>query len=201
MEAFVLKGGIQIPTPTRTIRHSPRSSLLDILWCIFDMQQLQGETRLKYKGVARVHLDVLHFYQPLGSDPIRPDPRRVEYLKGRFQKEGCNRLPVLRHIPVIIDQESLDAAMRDSCVSAERLLKGSSPYPHLSFPKGFQLENIHGRHRIQAGQEILPPKDRWWTVDLYLSGRVKRQKTIKLIPSSLPRSQPRPTKMFGRRIF
>ena len=139
------------------------------------MQYSQG---LKYRGVARVHLDVLHFSQPRGSDPIKPNPRHMEYLKGQFQKKGCDPLPVLRHVPVLIDQPSLDAAMRDSCVSAERLLKHSSAYAHLAFPKGFQLECIHGRHRIQAGREILSPKDKWWAVDIYLSGRVENEEPI-----------------------
>jgi hypothetical protein len=25
---------------------------------------------------------------------------------------------------------------------------------------------------VQAGAEVLPPADRWWTVDLYLDGMV-----------------------------
>ena len=142
---------------------------------MLDMQYSLDEGRLEYRGVARVHLDDLEFQQPLGSDPIKSDPRRVEYLKRRFQKEGCDRLPVLRHIPVIIDQQSLDAAMRDSCVSAQRLLKAASPYPYLAFPKGFQLRYIHGLHRIEAGREILSGNERWWTVDLYLSGRLLKK--------------------------
>ncbi|KAL2812033.1 hypothetical protein BDW59DRAFT_155380 [Aspergillus cavernicola] len=31
-----------------------------------------------------------------------------------------------------------------------------------------QLQALHGRHRVQAGADVLPPADRWWTVDLYL---------------------------------
>jgi hypothetical protein len=82
--------------------------------------------------------------------------------------------------------------MRASCVSAERLLKAASAYPRLTFPKGFQLEYIHGRHRIEAGREILSGNDRWWTVDLYLSGRFKRQYSTngwKVLTRSLSRSQ------------
>jgi hypothetical protein len=45
------------------------------------MQHSQGEERLEYEGIARIHLDVLQFQQPPGSDPIKPDPRRVDYLK------------------------------------------------------------------------------------------------------------------------
>ncbi|KAL5345257.1 hypothetical protein ACLOAV_009627 [Pseudogymnoascus australis] len=63
--------------------------------------------------------------------------------------------------------------MRDSGVAGHQLLTNppneSSQYPELVFPRGFQLECLHGRHRIQAGREFLSPRDKWWTVDLYLS--------------------------------
>jgi hypothetical protein len=35
---------------------------------------------------------------------------------------------------------------------------------------GYQLECLHGRHRIQAGREFLSPRNKWWAVDLYLAG-------------------------------
>ncbi|PYH67142.1 uncharacterized protein BO88DRAFT_489456 [Aspergillus vadensis CBS 113365] len=38
--------------------------------------------------------------------------------------------------------------------------------PRLGFAEG-QLRALHGRHRVQAGATVLPPTDRWWTVDLY----------------------------------
>ncbi|TAQ83715.1 hypothetical protein B7494_g7958 [Chlorociboria aeruginascens] len=34
---------------------------------------------------------------------------------------------------------------------------------------GHHLTCLHGRHRIQAAREILPPTDAWWAVDLYLA--------------------------------
>jgi hypothetical protein len=46
-------------------------------------------------------------------------------------------------------------------------------YPELVFPGGYQLECLHGRHRIQAGREFLSPRDKWWAVDLYLAGIIK----------------------------
>ncbi|KAG9238306.1 hypothetical protein BJ875DRAFT_502178 [Amylocarpus encephaloides] len=39
---------------------------------------------------------------------------------------------------------------------------------------GFQLHCLHGRHRIQAAREAFPPRQRWWTVDLYLADTVER---------------------------
>jgi hypothetical protein len=40
-------------------------------------------------------------------------------------------------------------------------------YPELVFPAGYQVECLHGRHRIQAAKEL---GLEWWTVDLYLAG-------------------------------
>jgi hypothetical protein len=58
-----------------------------------------------------------------------------------------------------------------SGISADALLSNlSDDYPELKFPVGFQLECLHGRHRLQARRETLPSRDKWWTVDLYLEG-------------------------------
>ncbi|OJD27441.1 hypothetical protein ACJ73_01169 [Blastomyces percursus] len=38
-------------------------------------------------------------------------------------------------------------------------------HPH--FPDE-NVKCLHGRHRINVGRKVLPPTDRWWTVDLYL---------------------------------
>ncbi|ODM18031.1 hypothetical protein SI65_06819 [Aspergillus cristatus] len=50
-------------------------------------------------------------------------------------------------------------------------------FPHLGFAAG-QLRALHGRHRVQAGAEVLPPADRWWTVDLYLDEEYANQKKL-----------------------
>jgi len=44
--------------------------------------------------------------------------------------------------------------------------------PELGFWPGYQLECLHGRHRIQAAKQALLPPDKWWTVDLYLAGMI-----------------------------
>jgi hypothetical protein len=134
--------------------------------------RLEGERRLKYKGTARISLDVLYFRQ---DQPRESNKRHVDFLVDCFQKEGCHRLPFCNHVPAIIDQRSLDGAMLRLGKSASELLtNGEVPdYPLLEFPVGFQLECLHGRHRIEAGREFLDPGDDWWTVDLYLSGRTE----------------------------
>ena len=133
--------------------------------------RLEVERRLKCKGTARVNLDVLHF---LTDEPREPDAKHVEFLKGCFRKEGCRPLEVKNHVPAIIDQRSLDAAMRNSKISARELLTNEpNGCPELVFPAGFHLPYLHGLHRIQAGREFLSPRDKWWAVDLYLSGEFR----------------------------
>ncbi|KFY22991.1 hypothetical protein V493_06178 [Pseudogymnoascus sp. VKM F-4281 (FW-2241)] len=54
-------------------------------------------------------------------------------------------------------------------VSAEKLLTNSAdPYPEVRLPLGFQRRCLYGRHRVLAAREVLPPQERWWTVDIYL---------------------------------
>ncbi|KFY64740.1 hypothetical protein V496_03055 [Pseudogymnoascus sp. VKM F-4515 (FW-2607)] len=129
---------------------------------------LEGERRLKYKGTARISLDVLFFRQ---DQPRESNKRQADFLVDCFRKEGCHRLPFCNHVPAIIDQESLDAAMQRLGKTADALLTNNEvpDYPLLEFPTSFHLECLHGRHRIEAGREFLDPGDDWWTVDLYLS--------------------------------
>lgn len=134
--------------------------------------RLEGERRLKHKGTARINLPVLGFSQ---SQTRESSKKLVDFLMGCFQKEGCRRLPFRHHVPAIIDQETLDIALRRQGRTADELLtKDEVPdYPLLDFPTGFRLECLHGQHRINAAGECLDPGDDWWTVDLYLSGKSK----------------------------
>lgn len=63
--------------------------------------RLETKKRLKYKGTARIRLELLHF---LGDEPKEVDPKHVETLKGYFRKYGCRRLEVRNHVPAVIDQ-------------------------------------------------------------------------------------------------
>ena len=124
---------------------------------------LEAEKQVKYRGTARVRLERLLF-----KESRELDRKNVERLKANFRKD-CRRLDTRNHIPALIDQQLLDAAIRASEISAEMLM--SNPrFPELNFPAGYYLECLHGRHRIQAGKETLPGRDQWWTVDLYLTG-------------------------------
>jgi hypothetical protein len=134
---------------------------------------VEEERRLKYKGTARISLDVIFFRQ---DQPREYSQRQADFLVDCFQKEGCHRVPLCNHVPAIIDQESLDAALQrlGGTADDDLLTNDEEPnYPLLEFPTGFRLECLHGRHRIEAGREFLHPGDDWWTVDLYLSGKIE----------------------------
>jgi hypothetical protein len=132
--------------------------------------KIERERRRTYRGTARVRLEALHFRR---NRPRELDRKHVEYLKRCFRKDGCRRLPKENHISAVIDQEHLDRAIRGSEISqADLLTNQPHHYAELVFPSGYQLECLHGQHRIQAAREveILSPIDKWWTVDLYLAG-------------------------------
>lgn len=141
--------------------------------------RLGTESRLICKGSALVRFEYLNWNEYLEQNEAkRPDPEHVEHIKRIFRKEGCRRLQVRRHIPAVVDQHRLDVALEDAQRKG-RWKTGTLPsnvatidtqdgYPELEFPGG--IECLHGRHRIQAGREWLPPTEKWWIVDLYLSG-------------------------------
>ena len=131
-----------------------------------DESKIEAEKRIKYKGTARIRLKWLHFQW---NRPRELDDKNVERLKADFRKD-CRRLDEHNHIPAVIDQQSLDAAEELSGTPAWRMGKyPQGGYPELVFPAGYRVECLHGRHRIQAAKEL---RLEWWTVDLYLAGRL-----------------------------
>ena len=130
---------------------------------------LEEERWKKFKGTVRVALEVLNFERDQAKDL---DVKQVIYLKECFKDDACRRLELQNHIPALIDHHLFATVAAASGISAEDLLDKKPPeYPELVFPHGFKLKCLRGRHRIQAGREFLAPGDRWWTVDLYLSGK------------------------------
>ena len=131
--------------------------------------RLEAEKRFKFKGTARIRLEQLCFPW---NDAKDLNEKNVDRLKAIFQQDGCRRLEVQHHVPAIIDEGRLDAAITAAGISPRTLVSPATAdgYPELVFPNGHQLECLHGRHRIQAGQQFLPPRDKWWTVDLYSTG-------------------------------
>jgi hypothetical protein len=131
--------------------------------------KLEEERRAKFRGAARISLDLLQFPKDMS---MKLDSKNVERLKEAYRSEGCQPEPVRNHILVLIDQSDLDAALAVSGISAAALITPRADnYPALQFSHEVHLECLHGRHRIQAGREFLSPRDKWWIADLYLSGK------------------------------
>ena len=154
-----------------------------------DMQQaranaedsrLDTERRLICKGSALVRFEYLKWNEYIKRNEAkrRPDKEHVERLTRIFRKAGCRPLERTHHIPAIVSQQQLDAALEDArrkkrwkadaLPSNYATINTQDGYPELEFPSG--IECLHGLHRIQAGKEWLPPTEKWWIVDLYLSG-------------------------------
>ncbi len=89
-------------------------------------------------------------------------PELVESVQ-HFQQEGCHPLYVKHHIPAVVDQGRLDAALEDArrkgrwktntLLSNYATISSQDRYPELDFPDG--LECRHRLYRIKAGKEWL----------------------------------------------
>jgi hypothetical protein len=129
--------------------------------------QLARERRLKYIGTAKVSITQIQFDPPLPRDL---DSKTLDRLRRVFRQNRCRRLDVDNHVPAIVSPHDLADALRKANLSQQSLLTTDArQLPRISFLEG-QLLGLHGRHRVQAAAEVLPPADRWWTVDLYSDG-------------------------------
>ncbi|OAF59237.1 hypothetical protein VC83_04180 [Pseudogymnoascus destructans] len=136
--------------------------------------RFETEWRLFCKGSALVKLESLNWEE---HKTRQHDPKNVLRLKKVFEKEGCRSLKVGNHIPAIVDQHHLDTAIENAkqnktwktgiLPSSYATIDSENRYPELDFPGGIIC--LHGLHRIQAGK-ALRPAEKWWIVDLYLSG-------------------------------
>lgn len=116
---------------------------------------LEKEKSIKYKGTARIKLEWLYFEEK------QLDIKHVQDLQSRFQKD-CRRLDTRNHVPAIIDEQHLDYALRVFGISTGVLpINAQHEFPELSFWIGYQLECLHGRHRIQAAKQALLSSDKW----------------------------------------
>ena len=117
--------------------------------------ELEREKGIKYRGTARIRLKWLCF-QRKGFDV-----KNVQHLMSCFQKD-CRRLDIRNHIPAVISQEDLDSALQVSDIPHGIMLTVSrEEYSELGFWIGYQLECLHGRHRIRAAKHCLLPSDKW----------------------------------------
>jgi hypothetical protein len=125
------------------------------------------QRHIKYQGTAKVRLDEIGFNPPL---PLNLDSKNVERLRRTFQDIGCCRFDTDNHVPGIVSQRSLIISLQRAGVSLESL-RNAGEFPFLDFSAG-QLQALHGRHRVHVASTVLPPNDRWWTVDIYLDGSI-----------------------------
>ena len=149
-----------------------------------------AEDRGKYfRGTARLRFDRLQFERTArdigdlatsedatGNSNATGDPYEneiiVEFLKGQFESQGCQRLNPANHIPAVISQQTLEILIENSPgVSGGLLLENFKSPPELHCPQNVKIKCLQGRHRVAAGRKILPPRDWWWPIDLYLKGK------------------------------
>ncbi|ETN44455.1 uncharacterized protein HMPREF1541_10636 [Cyphellophora europaea CBS 101466] len=129
-------------------------------------RRLQAERYIKYRGTARVRLEHMHFEW---NETRELNRKNVQRLREVFRTENVRRLEPRNHIPAVVDQAELDSALQLSKCSAETLLSNTNAEPpELKFPARHRVTCLHGRHRVQAARETLPPTDAWWVVDFYL---------------------------------
>ena len=101
-----------------------------------------------------------------------PDRSNVTNLISIFEGGGCFQQDSRHHVTAVIDREQLHLATHSTGISSAELLDSAqAERPELQLPLEFWLECLHGRCRVQAGREMIPPQ-LWWTVDLYLAGMI-----------------------------
>lgn len=133
--------------------------------------EFDTERRLRCQGSALVRFEYLKW----AKQTERPDLKHVDRVKWIFRNEGCRPLEVGHHIPAVIDQHQLSAALddarrkgrwtADSLPTSYAAVITKKGYPELDFPGG--IECLRGRHRIQAAKECREVTEEWWIVDLY----------------------------------
>lgn len=125
---------IAIHSPRRLVDSVHDQVKMRRAWFQDQARRLAREKAIKYKGTVSIKIEVLHFPW---HDTGEPDERNVERLKKCFRDEGCCRLELQNHIPAVIDQPQLDAALRTSGIPAEQPLEDPRDgYPELKFPPG-----------------------------------------------------------------
>ena len=134
-------------------------------------RRFAAERRIKYRGTASVHLEVLHF-------ACEKDEGNVARLKNFFRKNGCDRLDIQNHLPAIINQEQLDAAIRLSETSAEALMgHPRDNYTEPNFPPNI----LSSSNTVSINMESLDQLD----VSLTTAFVVKQFHLIRLVEARM----------------
>lgn len=131
--------------------------------------QLEIERCQKYQGTAKININEMAPY-PSVSQYI--NTKNVERLCEIFDKEGCRRLDLYNYVSAIVSRQHLHDALQAAGVTlAELQTNQRNGYPHLHFSVG-SIRFLHGQHRLKAAEHYLLSIDQWWTVDMYLDGKL-----------------------------
>ncbi|KAF8533988.1 hypothetical protein BDD12DRAFT_758374, partial [Trichophaea hybrida] len=128
--------------------------------------QVLADKDASYKGSAVVLLS--SFYSPNIYPPRAIDPKNVQRLKSIFEQQGLRRKDPENRIPVLLSQETFQLGLQNSNIQEEDLIRHPSNSPPLFVLPDNTVRYLHGHHRLAAAIEILPPRDQWWGVDIYL---------------------------------
>ena len=108
-----------------------------------------------FLGNAQVQLQNMDF-----APGVRDfDKANVDRLVNIFRLEGCQRDDPTHFVPGLIAREHLGPEW-------QQLLEPQ----RLSLPTSVVMRCLHGKHRILAAKEVLPPHEQWWNVALYDEG-------------------------------
>jgi len=111
-----------------------------------------------FLGNAQVQLQNVDF-----APGVRDfDKANVDRLVNIFRLEGCQRDDPTHFVPGLIAREHLGPEW-------QQLLEPQ----RLSLPTSVVMRCLHGKHRILAAKEVLPPHEQWWNVALYDEGEFR----------------------------
>lgn len=138
-----------------------------------NVQDLVGrqERHARYRGTARVDISRLK----LEGDQQILSFEQVDRLQSIFANEGYNRLEPANRIAALVSQQELATLLSRSKFSYMTLLRGAEiedEPPKLVIPVYENLRVLHGQHRLEAAKSHFPSNDAWWTVDLFLDGKI-----------------------------
>lgn len=120
-------------------------------------ERLRKEKAEKCCGPAKIWLQSLR-PEAEGINPRQTDLKNVTRLLNVFKIEGCHRLKIQHHVPVLV--KDCRTKFAESGLEPE--------FIHVK--NGKKLVYLHGHHRLSVAKIFLPPSDAWWIADVYSAG-------------------------------
>jgi hypothetical protein len=123
-----------------------------------------------FRGSARLLMSAFAV-QPI-YPPRTFDPDNVARLKTLFCDEGIKRKNKENRIDILLSQANFQEALYNSGLSEKDLIEHSpQELPLIKMPLG-TVRYLHGHHRLVAAKQLLPQKDQWWGINIYLDGEL-----------------------------